>query len=133
MKLIGISIVLSLLVCTTVSLPSPLQGFKAGDQTTGSKWPPYKNAGKDYWSLRAEAIDLAEHNVDDGKDIVKKGADAERANDPRAEADEHKVAEGGKQPAQQPTQVNHMNRRARTLFNARQFFLRYPYVRYLAL
>ena len=133
MKLIGIAIVISLLVCTTVSVPSPLQGFKAGDQTTGSKWPPYENAGKDYWSLQAETIDLAEHSVDDGKDIVKKGADAEMANDSGAEADEHKVAEGGEQTALQSSQVNPDNRQARTRFNARQFFLRYPYVRYLAL
>ena len=81
MKLFGIFVVVCL-VCELNALPSPLQAFTGGDQTTGSKWPPFQNAGLDYWSLKAQNIDLGEHNVDDGKDIVKKGVEAEEQPQP---------------------------------------------------
>ena len=81
MKLFGIFVVVCL-VCELNALPSPLQAFTGGDQTTGSKWPPFQNAGLDYWSLKAQNIDLGEHNVDDGKDIVKKGVEAEQQPQP---------------------------------------------------
>ena len=77
MKLFGILVVVCS-VCELNALPSPLQGFGGGDQTTGSKWPPFQNAGLDYWSLKAQNIDLEEQSVDDGKDIVKKGVEEEQ-------------------------------------------------------
>ena len=73
MRLLGISIVVVCFICENNAIPAPLQGFEVGDQTTGSKWPPYENAGQDYWSLNAGNINLNEDAVDDGKEIVKKG------------------------------------------------------------
>ena len=73
MRLLGISIVVVCFICEHNASPAPLQGFEVGDQTTGSKWPPYENAGQDYWSLNAGNINLNEDAVDDGKEIVKKG------------------------------------------------------------
>ena len=73
MKLFVVFLVTMLLFSELLAHPSPLQGFGGGDQTTGSKWPPYENAGQDYWSLKAGNIDLSEHNVNDGKNIGKEG------------------------------------------------------------
>ena len=77
MRLLGISIVVVCFICEHNAGPAPLQGFEVGDQTTGSKWPPYENAGQDYWSLNAGNINLSEDAVDDGKEIVKKGVKEE--------------------------------------------------------
>ena len=73
MRLLGIFIVMVCFICERNTSPVPLQGFEVGDQTTGSKWPPYENAGQDYWSLNAGNINLNEDAVEDGKQIVKKG------------------------------------------------------------
>ena len=72
MKLFGILVVVCL-VSELNAIPSPLQGFGGGDQTTGSKWPPFENAGQDYWALKAQNVDVGGQNFDDGKNIIKKG------------------------------------------------------------
>ena len=125
MKLFGIFIV-TCLVCVLNAHPSPLQGFSSGGQTTGSKWPPYENAGKDYWSLQAANIDLGEHSIDDGKDIVKKGVEKDQPK----EISEQEEVEPQEEPAV-PTFQNYplypTNRQLYTFFNNRRFFLRNPY------
>ena len=78
MKLFGILVVVCL-VHELNALPSPLQGFGGGDQTTGSKWPPYENAGQDYWALKAQNVDVGGQSFDDQKNIVKKGIEQVRA------------------------------------------------------
>ena len=78
MKLFGILVVVCL-VHELNALPSPLQGFGGGDQTTGSKWPPYENAGQDYWTLKAQNVDVGGQSFDDQKNIVKKGIEQVRA------------------------------------------------------
>ena len=72
MKLFGILVVVCL-VRELNAVPSPLQSFAGGDQTTGSKWPPYENAGQDYWALKAQNVHLGGQAFDDSKNIVKKG------------------------------------------------------------
>ena len=51
MKLL-IILLLATVICTTYVQAFPLQGFGTGDQTTGSVWPPYPNAGQGYWSSK---------------------------------------------------------------------------------
>ena len=123
MKLFGIFVV-ACLVCELNANPSPLQGFGVGDQTTGSKWPPYENAGKDYWSLQAANIDLGEHSIDDGKDIVKKGVEQQQ---PEEVPVQEEPQEEPERPIFQNYPLYPTNRRFYTLFNTRRFFLRNPY------
>merc|ERR1712141_459069 len=47
-----IILLLATVICTTYVHAFPLQGFGTGDQTTGSVWPPYPNAGQGYWSSK---------------------------------------------------------------------------------
>ena len=125
MHLRGIFVVASL-VCELSANPTPLQGFALGDQTTGSKWPPYENAGKDYWSLQAENINLNEDKVDDVKDIVKKEVEEEQPIvNPAQDEIQPQV-----QPAPPPFQSYSpytTNRGLYTFFNTRGVFSRNPY------
>lgn len=52
-------------ICTTNAYPIPLQGFGTGDQTTGSVWPPYPNAGQGYWS--SKPLDIGTRKVSEPK------------------------------------------------------------------
>ena len=72
MKLFGIFVVVCL-VRELNAVPTPLQSFGKGQQTTGSKWPPYENAGQDYWALKSQNLHLGGQAFDDSKNIVKKG------------------------------------------------------------
>ena len=47
-----VALLLATVMCITYVQPFPLQGFGTGDQTTGSVWPPYPNAGQGYWSSK---------------------------------------------------------------------------------
>ena len=49
---------LATVICTTYVQTFPLQGFGTGDQTTGSVWPPYPNAGQGYWSSKPLKIGI---------------------------------------------------------------------------
>merc|ERR1712212_1126985 len=51
-------------------------------QTTGSKWPPFENAGQDYWALKAQNVDVGGQRFDDRKNIVKKGIQQAQAQVP---------------------------------------------------
>jgi len=133
MKLFGIFF-FACLVNVLNAHPSPLQGFGAGDQTTGSKWPPYENAGKDYWSLKAANIDLREDNVDDGKDIVKKGIEEK----PETVLVQSQVEPTGSEPQEVPVPqtlrtfpVYPLNRGSYPFFDRRQLLLRNYYPQYL--
>jgi len=57
MKLLVV-LFLATLICSTSVQAFPLQGFGTGDQTTGSVWPPYPNAGQGYWSSKPLKIGI---------------------------------------------------------------------------
>ena len=47
-------LVVSLFICWAQSAP---QWFHFDTPRTGSEWPPYPNAGKDYWQVEAEKLE----------------------------------------------------------------------------
>ena len=127
MKLFVVLLVTVFLVSELLARPSALQGFGGGDQTTGSKWPPYEGAGQDYWSLKAGNIDLSEHNVNDGKDIVKKETEEDKSENSSPQQDAQ--AQNKPLPPTLPNPPSYpTNRRLHTVLGTRRFFLRNPYV-----
>ena len=127
MKLFMVLLVTIFLVSELLAHPSALQGFGGGDQTTGSKWPPYENAGQDYWSLKAGNIDLSEHNVNDGKDIVKKETEEDKSENTSLQQ-EAQTQNKPLRPTLQNTPFYPTNRRLHTFLGTRRFFLRNPYI-----
>ena len=53
-----VTLLFATVICSTYVQTFPLQGFRTGDQTTGSVWPPYPNAGQGYWSSKPLKIGI---------------------------------------------------------------------------
>ena len=57
MGMVMVRILLMLTTCVFLIQAAPFDLYGSDTPRTGSKWPPYPNANKDFWSLQAEQLE----------------------------------------------------------------------------